>query len=91
MPKEEQTITVNVRFCNVEVCPDERYEYRVEEVVEKFVKDLCTFVEIRSWDFLAFWLGRPQPVYVCDLKWLLISTSQAESIVAITFIPWDTS
>ncbi len=33
MTEEEESITVNIRFCHVKVGADQRYEQRVEDIV----------------------------------------------------------
>ena len=46
MAKEEETVTVDVGLCDMEIGSDERYEQRIENVVDKFEQDFFALAEI---------------------------------------------
>jgi hypothetical protein len=51
VPEEEETISVDIGFRDVEVGPEEGNEDGIEEVVHEFMEDLHAFVEVREGEF----------------------------------------
>ncbi len=66
---------MDVGFCDVEVCSNEGYEYRVEEVVEKFMEDFPSLVPVALRDLIRGAIQRSQPFNAADLKTIRIYVS----------------
>ena len=49
MPEKEESISVNIRLCDMEVGANQRNKNRVKKVVQELKEDLSTFIEVWLW------------------------------------------
>ena len=67
MTKVEDLISMNIRFCNIKIAPDQGDQKRIEDIVKKFMKDFISFGYVTLTKFSAVIAWRLQPRQSEDL------------------------